>query len=162
LLTEGHINGHVSFVFEDVLFPGDTLFAGGCGYLFDGPPEKMFRSLERLAELEPSTKVCCAHEYTQDNLRFAWSVEPGSSALAERIRKVWAVRERGGSAVPSTIDEEHRTNPFMRHASAELKAAVAKAFPERALDSPAAIFAATRALKDTRGYRSQPDSVLPL
>jgi hydroxyacylglutathione hydrolase len=162
ILTEGHLNGHVSYVFEDVLFPGDTLFAGGCGYLFDGPPEKMFQSLTRLSALAPDTKVCCAHEYTQDNLRFAWSVEPGSPALAERIRRVWAVREKGGSAVPSTIGEELATNPFLRHGSAELRANVAEAFPDRALDTPGAVFAATRALKDARGYRSRPDSVLPL
>jgi hydroxyacylglutathione hydrolase len=162
MLTEGHIDGHVCFVGDGVLFSGDTLFTGGCGYLFDGPPQKMHRSLTRLGELDGANKVCCAHEYTQDNLRFAFSVEPANTALAERIRRVWAIRAKGGSAVPSTIAEELATNPFMRHASPELQTSVRKAFPDRSLETPVEIFAATRALKDTRDYRSRPDAVLPL
>ena len=160
--TEGHIDGHVSYVFGDVLFCGDTLFAGGCGYLFDGPPEKMFDSLMRLAELPGGTRVCCAHEYTQDNLRFAWSVEPDNEALAERIRHVWAVRGEGGSVVPSTIAVETATNPFLRPGSPTLRARVADALPERTLASFADVFAATRALKDTKAYRASGDTELPL
>ncbi|MBW2256562.1 MAG: hydroxyacylglutathione hydrolase, partial [Deltaproteobacteria bacterium] len=106
MLTEGHIDGHISLVFGDVLFCGDTLFTAGCGRVFSGPPSKMFDSLLRLAALDGETRVCCAHEYTQDNLRFAWSVEPDNEALADRIRRVWAVRSEGRSAVPSTIEEE--------------------------------------------------------
>lgn len=162
MLTEGHIDGHVSYVLGDVLFCGDTLFAGGCGYLFDGPPAKMFDSLSRLTALDPSTRVCCAHEYTQDNLRFAWSVEPDNDALRERIRRVWALRAEGKASVPSTIAEERDTNPFVRHASPTLRASVQKAFPDRELSTPEAIFAATRALKDRKDYRSIPDSALPL
>ncbi len=162
LLTEGHIDGHVSFVHDDVLFCGDTMFAAGCGYLFDGPPAKMFASLSRLAALDPATRVCCAHEYTEDNLRFAWSVEPENEALAARIRRVWAIRAEGASAVPSTIGEERATNPFLRHESAALRARVAAAMPDRDLSSPEAIFAATRALKDRKDYRSMADSALPL
>ncbi|HEY8429854.1 MAG TPA: hydroxyacylglutathione hydrolase [Sandaracinaceae bacterium] len=162
LLTEGHIDGHVSYVYDDVLFSGDTLFTAGCGYLFDGPPAKMHASLSRLAALDPATRVCCAHEYTQDNLRFAWSVEPDNEALAERIRRVFALRAEGGCAVPSTIGEERATNPFLRHASDTLRARVAAAFPDRDLSTPEAIFAATRALKDRKDYRAMPDSVLPL
>ena len=161
LLTEGHIDGHVSYVFDDLLFCGDTLFAGGCGYLFDGPPAKMHRSLERLATLPAATRVCCAHEYTLDNLRFAWSVEPDNAALVDRIRAVRVIRAAGGSAVPSTIAAERATNPFLRHASPTLCAAVAAAFPERALDTPEQIFAATRALKDRKDYKRIPDSALP-
>jgi len=100
MLTEGHINGHVSYVFEDVVFCGDTLFAGGCGYLFDGPPAKMHDSLTRLSQLAPETRVCCAHEYTQDNLRFAWSVEPENETLARRIKDVWARRGKGECVCP--------------------------------------------------------------
>lgn len=159
--TEGHIDGHVSFVVDDVLFSGDTLFACGCGYLFDGPPEKMFASLRRLMELDASTRVCCAHEYTQDNLRFAWSVEPDNDALAERIRRVFALRAEGKCAVPSTIGEERATNPFVRQASATLRRKLAEAWPGRVLDTPEAIFAATRALKDRKDYRAIPDSALP-
>ncbi|MAT26453.1 MAG: hydroxyacylglutathione hydrolase [Sandaracinus sp.] len=162
MLTEGHIDGHVSFVASDAVFCGDTMFAGGCGYLFDGPPEKMHRSLERLAELEGGTRVCCAHEYTQANLRFAWSVEPDNEALAERIRAAWALRAKGGCTVPSTIAEERATNPFLRHHSATLKAKVAEAFPERDLSTPVAVFAATRALKDRKDYEAIPDSALPI
>ena len=111
--TEGHINGHISFVFGDVLFCGDTLFTGGCGYLFDGPPERMYESLMRLAALPGDTRVCCAHEYTQDNLRFAWFVEPENSALAERIQQVWEIRGQGGCVVPSTIARGASHQPIL-------------------------------------------------
>ena len=161
-LTEGHIDGHVSFVFDDVLFCGDTMFGAGCGYLFDGPPEKMHDSLQRLAALPPETRVCCAHEYTQDNLRFAWSVEPDNPQLAQRIREAWALRAEGGCTVPSTIEVERQTNPFLRHHSATLQKTVAAAWPERVLDSPAAVFAATRALKDRKDYRQIRDDQMPL
>lgn len=162
LLTEGHIDGHLSFVFDDVLFCGDTLFAAGCGYLFDGPPSKMYRSLARLRELDPETRVCCAHEYTEDNLRFAWSVDPENEALAERIRAVWAVRAEGGATVPSTIGEERATNPFLRFDAPALRRRVAAAWPDRDLASDADVFAATRALKDRKDYRSLTDAALPL
>ncbi len=162
MLTEGHLDGHVSYVVGDVLFCGDTLFAGGCGYLFDGPPSKMFDSLTRLAALPGETRVCCAHEYTQDNLRFAWSVEPDNEALAERIRRVWTIRGEGGSAVPSTIEEERATNPFLRPGSPSLLAALAAADAEADLTTPERVFAATRRLKDTKAYRSRGDETLPL
>ncbi|MEM1022652.1 MAG: hydroxyacylglutathione hydrolase [Myxococcota bacterium] len=161
MLTEGHIDGHVCFLFEDLLFSGDTLFAGGCGYLFDGPPAKMHASLQRLAQLDPDTKVLCAHEYTQDNLRFAWSVEPGNPALAERIRQVWALRAEGKATVPTTIGLERATNPFVRSDSAEIKARVEAALGRR-LSSQEEVFAATRELKDRKDYREQGDDQLPL
>lgn len=162
LLTEGHIDGHVSYVFGDVLFCGDTLFGAGCGYLFDGPPAKMHASLQRLAALPEETRVCCAHEYTEDNLRFAWSVDPENPALAERIGRVWRVRASGASSVPSTIAEERATNPFLRAAVPALRARVTAAFPEREYPDDTAVFAATRALKDTQQYRTLPDQNLPL
>jgi hydroxyacylglutathione hydrolase len=162
MLTEGHLDGHISFVFGDVLFCGDTLFGGGCGYLFDGPPAKMYHSLERLAQLDGSTRVCCAHEYTADNLRFAWSVEPDNEELALRIRKVWSIRRDGGSTVPSTIDDERHTNPFLRQHSATLRKHVAAAFPDTDLEDPEAVFAATRRLKDRKDYRQLSDEALPL
>ncbi len=162
MLTEGHIDGHVSYVFEDVVFCGDTLFAAGCGYLFDGPPAKMHESLKRLAALPPETRVCCAHEYTEDNLRFAWSVEPDNDALAERIRKVWALRAEGKCSVPSTIGEERASNPFLRFAQTTVQKAVADAFPDDDLSAPVDVFAATRRLKDRKDYRERPDHVLPL
>jgi hydroxyacylglutathione hydrolase len=162
ILTEGHIDGHISYVFADLLFCGDTLFAGGCGYLFDGPPAKMHASLTRLAELHGATQVCCAHEYTQDNLRFAWSVEPDNEALARRIRSVWALRARGESSVPSTIADERATNPFLRTDSATIRANVRAALPDAPLDTPAQVFAATRKLKDMKLYKAAGDTELPL
>ena len=161
LLTEGHIDSHVSFLFDDVLFCGATLFGAGCGYLFDGPPSKMKRSLDRLAMLPESTRVCCAHEYTQDNLRFAWSVEPNNPALIARIQTTWRLRETGQSSVPSTIGLERETNPFLRHHSVELQSNVKHQLPVDE-DTPTAWFAATRRLKDLKHYKTMPDNALPL
>ncbi|MFT7582058.1 MAG: hydroxyacylglutathione hydrolase [Myxococcota bacterium] len=162
MLTEGHLDGHLSYVLDDILFCGDTLFAGGCGYLFDGPPAKMHDSLSRLAALPDATKVCCAHEYTEDNLRFAWSVEPDNAALAQRIRSVWAIRAKGGSTVPSTIAAERATNPFLRWHSAGLVERVRAALPNASLDTPAEVFAATRHLKDLGHHKTLSDEQLPL
>jgi hydroxyacylglutathione hydrolase len=162
MLTEGHMDGHVSYLFGDLLFCGDTLFCGGCGYLFDGPAEKMYASLLKLSSLADEVRVCCAHEYTEDNLRFAWTVEPDNEALAERIRAVWAVRARGESTVPSTMGEEKATNPFLRWDSPTIQAKVRAAMPDAPLDSPVQVFAATRALKDKKLYKKLDDSTLPL
>ena len=162
LLTEGHIDGHISFLFEDLLFCGDTLFGAGCGYLFDGPASKMSASLERLARLPGETIVCCAHEYTEDNLRFAWSVEPDNEALLDRIKRVWALRAAGECSVPSTIQEERATNPFLRHHSETILERIRLADPAATLDSEALIFAATRALKDRKTYRDGMTPAFPL
>lgn len=162
MLTEGHIDGHVSYALDGAVFCGDTLFAAGCGYLFDGPPVKMHDSLQRLSALPDDTRVFCAHEYTQDNLRFAWSVEPDNEALRDRIRAAWAVRARGESTVPSTIGLEKATNPFLRPYSTTIRRTVAEAFPGRELATDADVFAATRALKDEKTYRERGDDVLPL
>jgi hydroxyacylglutathione hydrolase len=162
MLTEGHIDGHVSYALDGAVFCGDTLFAAGCGYLFDGPPVKMHDSLQRLSGLPDDTRVFCAHEYTQDNLRFAWSVEPDNEALRDRIRAAWAVRARGESTVPSTIGLEKATNPFLRPYSTTIRRTVAEAFPGRELATDADVFAATRALKDEKTYRERGDDVLPL
>ena len=153
MLTEGHIDGHVSYLFDGVLFCGDTLFAGGCGYLFDGPPEKMHESLSRFAELDADTLVCCAHEYTQDNLLFAYSIEPSNTRLVERAKDVWKRRLRGESVVPSTIGEEMETNPFMRTTSTELIANVAMHLPQADLGNDAKVFESTRKLKDLKHYK---------
>ncbi len=152
LLTEGHIDGHVCYLFGDALFSGDTLFTGGCGRLFDGPPEKMFRSLLRLAELPGDTKVFCGHEYTEDNLAFARSVEPENEALLARIERVRAIRSQGAAAVPSTLEEERATNPFLRPGSPTLAAQVAEAIGHD-LATPLDIFTATRTLKDRGHHR---------
>ncbi|MEM6994511.1 MAG: hydroxyacylglutathione hydrolase [Myxococcota bacterium] len=162
LSTEGHIDGHISFVFDDALFCGDTMFAAGCGYLFDGPAEKMHASLNKLAALPERTKVCCAHEYTEDNLRFAWSVDAGNPALAERIAAVWKLRGEGRCSVPSTIAEERATNPFLRFGADGVVQRLREAWPDRDLSTPAEVFAATRALKDRKDYKARGDEGLPL
>lgn len=151
--TEGHINGHISFIFGDVLFCGDTLFAGGCGYLFDGPPATMHASLKRLAGLPPGTRVCCAHEYTEDNLRFAKSIEPDNEALLDRMARVAEARGQGRSTVPSTIGDELETNPFLRTHSATIRESLRREMPQMPLDTDADVFAAARALKDTGAYK---------
>ena len=154
-LTEGHINGHLCYLFEDFLFSGDTLFAGGCGYLFDGPPKKMHVSLQRLAELPPETKVCCAHEYTQDNLRFAYSIEPNNPHLVERMKRVWQKRRGGESSLPSSIEEELNSNPFLRGHSEEIRDSLRPHYSNVDTVSPAKVFAYTRWHKDSKLYRKK-------
>ncbi len=163
LRTEGHIDGHISFVFPGtpagVLFCGDALFTGGCGYLFDGPPAKMHASLARLAALPPETLVCCAHEYTEDNLRFAGWVEPDNAELITRIRSVRALRAEGRCAVPSTIRMELQTNPFLRSHAPTLQRRLAEECPGVPLETPLEVFTAARRLKDTGRHRAVPVGV---
>jgi hydroxyacylglutathione hydrolase len=113
----GHTAGHIAYVEQDQhwLFCGDTLFAGGCGRLFEGTPEQMTQSLAKLSALADDFNVYCAHEYTLSNLRFAVAVEPNNAALSARFKQAQATRERGESTVPSTIGEEKQTNPFLRY-----------------------------------------------
>jgi hydroxyacylglutathione hydrolase len=112
----GHTAGHIAFVFHDVgvAFVGDTMFAMGCGRLFEGTAEQMFGAFERLGQLPGPTLVYCAHEYTLANARFAAAVEPGNAAIAERLASVEAQRARDEITVPTTIALEHATNPFLR------------------------------------------------
>ena len=115
--TAGHIAYHLPS--EEAVFVGDTLFAMGCGRLFEGTAEQMHSNLQRLAALPPATRAYCAHEYTLSNGRFAVTVEPGNAALAERLAEVEAARAAGEATVPTTIALELATNPFMRASSAE-------------------------------------------
>ena len=138
------------------------MFGAGCGYLFDGPPAKMLQSLQRLAQLPDDTLVCCAHEYTEDNLRFAWMLEPDNEALAHRIKQVWALRAEGRCSVPSTMAEERATNPFLRGHASTLRDRLAELMPDHTLSDAVSIFAATRALKDSARHREQPQSDLPV
>lgn len=120
-----HTAGHIAFAFDDdgVLFPGDTLFALGCGRLFEGSAEQMFDALGRLMALAPETQVYCAHEYTQSNARFAVTVEPDNAALRARVVAIDAARAQGLPTVPFTLAQEAATNPFVRAANvAELAA----------------------------------------
>lgn len=116
----GHTSGHIAYWFEadDALFCGDTLFAMGCGRLFEGTPAQMYDSLNKFKELPDATAVYCAHEYTQSNGRFALTVEPDNQALISRMAEVDEKRAKGLPTVPSNIGEEKATNPFMRAASA--------------------------------------------
>lgn len=155
MLTEGHINGHISYLVGGALFCGDTLFGGGCGYLFDGPPDKMHASLQRLAALPAETLVCCAHEYTEDNMRFAWWLGADSPELTSRIKQVAEVRRRGASTLPSTIGLECATNPFIRAFDEDVIAACSS-HANKDVEAGASTFALARALKDKKAYRSTP------
>ena len=115
--TAGHIAYHLSD--ERIAFVGDTLFAMGCGRLFEGTAAQMFANLQRLAALPDDTRVYCAHEYTLSNGRFALPVEPENAALAARVAAVEAARARGEATVPTSIGEERATNIFMRARDAE-------------------------------------------
>jgi len=123
--VHAHTAGHIAYAFEadGVLFPGDTLFALGCGRLFEGTPADMFAALGKLMALPDTTQVYCAHEYTQSNARFAVTVEPENAALLARVIAIDAARAQGRPTVPFTIADERATNPFTRAASiAELGA----------------------------------------
>ena len=126
----GHTAGHIAYFLADagagrapVLFCGDTLFSGGCGRLFEGTPAQMHHSLGRLAKLPGATRVCCAHEYTESNLRFAAAVEPANTDLAAYITTCRGLRAQGQPTLPSTIAQERAINPFMRCDAAAVIAA---------------------------------------
>jgi hydroxyacylglutathione hydrolase len=144
----GHTTGHIAYLFENNLFCGDTLFTAGCGRLFEGTPEQMQVSLKKLMALPDNTKVYCGHEYTESNLRFAMSVEPKNPKLASRFERVQGLRARGTPTVPSTLEEEKQTNPFLRWDSKEIQAHVKAANPTTRLD-PVSVFAAVRKMKDS-------------
>ena len=112
----GHTLGHVALLFEDdrIAFVGDTLFAMGCGRLFEGTPQQMYRSLQRIAELPEDTRLYCGHEYTLANARYAAHAEPGNAAIAERQARVEKMRDEGRVTLPTTVAEERATNPFVR------------------------------------------------
>jgi hydroxyacylglutathione hydrolase len=116
----GHTRGHNAYHFAqaNALFCGDTLFAMGCGRLFEGTPTQMWDSLSKLVALPPATTCYCAHEYTQNNGRFALHIEPNNEALVERMARIDALRAAGKPTVPFTLAEELTTNPFLRAGSA--------------------------------------------
>ncbi len=156
----GHTSGHVAYLRQGQeqqqsqdqeagwLFCGDTLFAGGCGRLFEGTPAQMANSLEKLSALPDATLVFCAHEYTLSNLRFASAVEPSNAALATRVEHDTALRAQGKPTVPSTMAMEKASNPFLRYREPAIVASLVAAH-KLALDAPAvAAFAALRQWKD--------------
>jgi hydroxyacylglutathione hydrolase len=121
MTVPGHTQGHIAYHLADdaVIFTGDTLFAMGCGRLFEGTPADMFANMQRYAALPDETRVYCGHEYTQSNGRYALVAEHDNAAIGERMERVDAMRARGEATVPTTIGEERATNPFLRATSAE-------------------------------------------
>ncbi len=121
LEVPAHTAGHIAFHLpeEEVVFVGDTLFAMGCGRLFEGTAEQMHAALQRLAQLPPETRVYCGHEYTLSNGRFAVTVQPDNPELLRRMAEVEAARAVGEATIPTQIGLERATNPFMRASSAE-------------------------------------------
>ena len=147
----GHTAGHIAY-FGDVsgvpsVFCGDTLFAVGCGRLFEGTPQQMWTSLSKLAALPDEARVYCGHEYTLANIRFALAVEPESAALWDRQAREQAKRDRGEPTLPSTIGEELATNPFLRCTEPEVVAS-AERHAGRRLASPVEVFAEIRQWKN--------------
>jgi hydroxyacylglutathione hydrolase len=141
----GHTRGHIAFWFkaDAALFCGDTLFAMGCGRMFEGTPEQMWTSLSKLAALPKPTRIYCGHEYTEANARFALTLEPGNRPLRERADGVAKLRAQGLPTLPSTLGEELLTNPFLRPQSPEIQASVGLAG-----QGAVAVFAEVRRLKD--------------
>ncbi len=143
----GHTAGHIAYFGGGALFCGDTLFAAGCGRVFDGTFEQLSVSLQRIATLPSDTWVYCAHEYTLDNLGFAVWVEPESAAVKARIEREQAQRRAGKPTVPSRLSLELETNPFLRTGKQEVMRAAEQA-AGHALTTPAEIFTALRQWKD--------------
>ena len=143
LEVPAHTSGAITFVIDGNAFTGDTLFVMGCGRLFEGDPAMMWNSLSKLMTLPDGTKVWCGHEYTQNNGRFALTLEPGNTALAARMEDVNAARAKGAPTVPSTMGLEKLTNPFLRPDNAEIRKSLDM---ERAGD--VAVFGEIRKRKD--------------
>lgn len=144
----GHTRGHIAYYFAPVeerqtgeLFCGDTLFAGGCGRLFEGTPTQMVDSLSKLRRLPDNTRVWCAHEYTLSNLKFAVTVDGANPELQSRYQQVQTARQRQEATIPSLLGIEKKTNPFLRWDQPALKAAAN-------LKDPARVFGRIRGMKD--------------
>ncbi len=144
-----HTSGHIAYYFPSLkaVFTGDTLFIAGCGRVFEGKAETMVASLARLSALPDDTQVYCGHEYTEKNLQFALTLEPGNPALKAKYEWARQMRAGGKFTIPSSIGDEKRFNPFLRTDSPELRASLKKIDPSLGNDA-VAIFAKTRELKD--------------
>lgn len=145
----GHTAGHVAYYGAERLFCGDTLFACGCGRLFEGTPAMMYASIAKLARLPDATLMYCAHEYTLDNIRFAKKVEPDNADLLAREIHDRATRAQNSPTVPSTLGLEKRTNPFMRSLAPTVIQA-AERYAAKTLSDPAEVFGTVRAWKDSQ------------
>jgi len=143
----GHTRAHIAYYGVESLFCGDTLFACGCGRLFEGTPEQMMASLSKLAALPDATKVYCGHEYTLANIAFAQQVEPKNAALAARLERDSKLRAAGKPTLPSTLGEERATNPFLRWREPAVVESANKYLGSRVSD-PVRVFAAIRDWKN--------------
>ena len=145
-----HTTGHIAYFFErdKAVFTGDTLFAGGCGRLFEGDAAMMIQSLSKLIGLPDDTRVYFGHEYTEKNLRFALTLEPENRALRDKHEWSKKQMENRGTTTPTTMASERETNPFLRWRSEELRGTLKKRFPDLPM-TDVEVFAKTRALKDT-------------
>ena len=146
LAVPGHTAGHLAYYGEGRLFCGDTLFAAGCGRVFEGTPEQMYDSLALLAALPDDTWVYCAHEYTEANLRFALAVESDNRDLCRRFDEAASLRSRGMSTVPSMLTVEKASNPFLRCHEPSIKAAAQRR--ERDANDPVSVFRVIREWKN--------------
>ena len=143
----GHTSGHIAYQTDGALFCGDTLFAAGCGRVFSGTLGDLHRSLRRIASLPPATRIYCAHEYTLENLGFAKWVEPESAAIKRREADDRRLRDAGQPTLPSTLELELATNPFLRTQEPAVRRA-AETYAGRPLTTDAEVFAALRTWKD--------------
>jgi hydroxyacylglutathione hydrolase len=147
LAIPGHTLDHIAYYADNLLFCGDTLFAGGCGRLFEGTAEQLHTSLQKMAALPDTTKVYCAHEYTLNNLRFAHHVEPSNQTIVDRIQQIQILRDKGHPSVPSLLIEEKQTNPFLRCETPEITQHAEQFMKKRLLNSQE-VFAALRLWKN--------------
>ena len=143
----GHTEEHLAYLWQKHLFCGDTLFGGGCGRLLGGTAKQLFASLQRLAGLPADTRICCAHEYTLTNLAFAEAAEPNNPALTERMAKCRRQRDEGRPTLPSSLEEELATNPFLRCTTPAVREA-AQTSSGLLLETPLDVFTALRTWKD--------------
>jgi len=143
----GHTRTHIAFYGAQMLFCGDTLFAAGCGRLFEGTPRQMHDSLSRLARLPDATRVYCGHEYTLSNIRFAKAADPGNTALAALESRAQQLRDRDLPTLPSDIGQEKATNPFLRCDDPDVIAAASK-YAGKPLTDPVSVLAAIREWKN--------------
>ena len=143
----GHTRSHIAFFGAGMLFCGDTLFAVGCGRLFEGTPGEMHRSLQRLARVPDSTRVYCGHEYTISNIRFARAAEPGNQALAELEKRAAAQRAKDLPTLPTDIGQEKATNPFLRVQEPAIIAAASRR-AGKPLEDPVSVLATLRDWKN--------------
>ena len=143
----GHTRTHIAFFGEDMLFCGDTLFAVGCGRLFEGTPEQMFESLGRLTELPDRTRVFCGHEYTLANIAFAKAAEPGNATLKEFEEHARTLRKAGHPTLPTDIGQEKKMNPFLRCNEPEI-VATASRYAGQPLSDPVSVLGAIREWKN--------------